>query len=168
MTFPWANGLRRTAIAAGVIGYPVLAHYSSTSPAAANPPSLGVAVALAPTVAFLLWLSWRSLPRPAMLGLSLSMGGLLWAAWPSLEQNFNWLYYLQHAGTNALLAMAFGATLAPGRQPLISRLAESLRGDLPAAVARYTRQVTLAWTVFFIAIALISSALFFFASIATW
>ena len=54
------RAVRWSFIAAGVIAYPVLAHYSAASPAAANMPSLGVAVSLMPPLAVLVWLTWRS------------------------------------------------------------------------------------------------------------
>lgn len=103
-----------------------------------------------------------------MLLLCAVMAGLLWAFWSALERNFSWVYFLQHAGTYLMLATAFGGTLAHGRQPLCTRLAEVVHGSLAPEVVRYTRQVTLAWVLFFLAISLISSVLFFFASIEAW
>jgi len=44
------------------------------------------------------------------------------------------------------LLWLFGRTLMPERKPLISQLAELARGQLEPRVARYTRQVTQAWT----------------------
>ncbi len=62
----------------------------------------------------------------------------------------------------------FGHTLGARHRPLISRLAESIRGPLPPAVARYTRQVTLAWTLFFAVMAMLSTLLFLFSPIEVW
>ncbi|MDP2057895.1 MAG: hypothetical protein Q8K35_09085, partial [Thiobacillus sp.] len=85
-----------------------------------------------------------------------------------LERNFSWVYFLQHAGTYAMLAAVFGVTLANGRQALCTRFAEAVHGSLTPEEVRYSRQVTLAWMLFFLAISLISSVLFFFVSIEVW
>ncbi|MGE5028108.1 MAG: hypothetical protein ACM3JK_06510, partial [Betaproteobacteria bacterium] len=96
------------------------------------------------------------------------VAGLLWGFWGALERNFNWVYLLQHAGTYAVLAAVFGVTLARGRQPLCTRFAEAVHGSLAPDVVRYTRQVTLAWVLFFVTVSLASCALFFLASIGVW
>jgi len=162
------RAVRWIVIAAACITYPVLAHYSAATSAATTFPSLGVAVSLAPSLAILLWLSWRSPKRPAMLLLCAVVGGLLWGFWGVLERNFSWVYFLQHAGTYAMLAAVFGVTLAHGRQPLCTRFAEVVHGSLSPEEVRYSRQVTLAWTLFLLAISLVSSVLFFIAGIETW
>ncbi len=160
--------VRWTGIAALGVAYSVLAHYSAATSAATTFPSLGVAVSLAPALALLLWLAWRSPARPVMLLLCAAVAVLLWGCWGALERNFSWVYFLQHAGTYAMLAAAFGVTLARGRQPLCSRFAEAVHGSLAPDLARYTRQVTLAWMLFFVAVSVISGVLFIFSSIEVW
>lgn len=160
--------VRWLVIAAGCIAYPVLAHYSATAPVATTSPSLGVAVSLAPSLAILLWLTWRSPMRPALTLLCGAVGLLLWGYWGVLERSFSWVYFLQHAGTYLMLAAAFGMTLGAGRQALCTRFAEMVHGDLAPEVIRYTRQVTLAWVGVFLAISLVSCALFFLAPIEVW
>lgn len=39
----------------------------------------------------------------------------------------------------------FGRTLLPGQVPLVTRIADAMRGPLPAAVTHYTRRVTQLW-----------------------
>jgi len=168
MSLTLVRAVRWIVIAAGAIAYPVLAHYSAATSAATTLPSLGVAVSLAPSLAILLWLAWRSPMRPAMLLLCAVVGGLLWEFWGVLERNFSWVYFLQHAGTNVMLAAVFGVTLGRGRQALCTRFAEVVHGSLAPEEVRYSRQVTLAWMLFFLAISLISSVLFFFVSIEVW
>lgn len=168
MSLTLVRAVRWIAIAAGAIAYPVLAHYSAATSAATTFPFLGVAVSLAPSLAILLWLTWRSPRRPAMLFLCAVVAGLLWGSWGVLERNFSWVYFLQHAGTYAMLAAMFGVTLSRGRQPLCTRFAEVVHGSLTPEEVRYSRQVTLAWTLFLLAISLVSSALFFFFSIEVW
>ena len=169
MRLAWARVTRWFAIVAGVVAYPVLAHYSAATSAATTWPSLGVAVSLAPSLAILLWLAWRSPKRPLMLLLCVVMGGVLGVFWGVLQRNFSWVYFLQHVGTNVMLAAVFGSTLVRGRQPLVTKLAEAVhRSSLAPEVLRYTRQVTLAWTLFFLAVSLVSGVLFCCASTKAW
>ncbi|MDP2029087.1 MAG: hypothetical protein Q8K12_05570 [Thiobacillus sp.] len=169
MRLSWARVARGFVIAAGVVAYPVLAHYSAATSAATTWPSLGVAVSLAPSLAILLWLAWRSPRRLLMLALCAAVGVVLAVFWGALQRNFNWVYFLQHVGTNVMLATVFGATLLRGRQALCTKFAEAVhRSSLAPEVLRYTRQITLAWTLFFLATALVSSALFCCASTEAW
>jgi uncharacterized membrane protein len=79
------------------------------------------------------------------------------------------LYLLQHAGVNFFLALFFGSTLRPGRTALITTLARKVHmGDLPPGHLAYTRKLTLAWVIFFLAIVAISLMLFFGAAFETW
>ena len=65
----------------------------------------------------------------------------------------------EHVTIHIALALSFGSSLRPGAQPLITRAAERLHGALTPAKERYTRQLTLAWTVYFVAMAIVSIAL---------
>ena len=157
--------LRWLGIAALVIGYPLLAHYTNESPSKG---SLGVAVAMAPVVLIALVLAWRSPRRLIMLGVLVLSGVALWAGWPALEHHFGLIYWLQHAGIQLILFTTFGRTLIGGRQPLCTRFAEAVHAPLTPQHEIYARQVTLAWTVFFAAMALASTLLFFLAPLTTW
>ena len=169
MKLALVRAIRWIVIIAGAIAYPVLAHYSTATAAAATLPALGVAVSLAPSLAILLWLTWRSPMRRGVMVLAcVSVGALLWGFWDTLERNFSWVYFLQHAGTYAMLAAVFGVTLARGRQALCTRFAEMVHGSLTPEEARYSRQVTWAWTFFLLSISLVSVALFFLVSIEVW
>lgn len=168
MSITLARAVRWGVVAAGAIAYPVLAHVSTAPAAVTETPWLGVGVSLAPSLAILLWLTWNSSRKPAMLLLCAAAGLLLWGFWGTLERNFSWVYFIQHAGTNLMLAAVFGVTLARGRQALCTRFAEAVHGTLAPEVVRYSRQVTLAWTLFFIAVSLVSGLLFFLAPLETW
>jgi len=168
MSFTLVRAVRWIVIAVGVIAYSMLAHYSGATSAATTFPAMGVAVSLAPSLVILLLLAWRSPRRWAMLLLCTGVGVLLWGFWGALERNFSWVYFLQHAGTNVMLATVFGVTLARGRQPICTRFAEVVHGGLTCELVRYTRQVTLAWTLFFLTVCLASTLLFLFAPIEVW
>lgn len=166
--------MRRTArwlvIAALVIGYPVLAHYTNHAAVDGAAGHLGALVAIAPFLLIALVLAWRSPLRWLMLGLLASCCIALYAAWPLLAQHFGVIYWLQHAAIYLMLGVVFGRTLSAGRMPLCTRLARIVHA--PATLSteheRYTRQVTLAWTVFFIAMAAVSTLLFFLTPLSTW
>jgi uncharacterized membrane protein len=67
-----------------------------------------------------------------------------------------------------LLGISFGLTLRPGARPLISRLADRVHGGLTPAMEQYTRKLTIAWTIYFGAMAALSIGLYTSASFAVW
>jgi len=156
---PWLG------IAALLIGYPLLAHYTNESAHSGN---LGALVAIAPVVLIALALAWRSSRRLVMLGVLVLLCVALWAGWSALEQHFGLVYWLQHVGLQLILFMTFGRTLIAGRQPLCARFAEAVHAQVTPQHEIYARQVTIAWTLFFVAMALASTLLFFLAPLATW
>lgn len=142
-----------------------LAHYAI---AVGRSPSLGALVALAPLAILVGVFARRSRHRLLGAAAVAVFAGLLWAGWDVLENNFPSVYFLQHVGSNLLLGAMFARTLAARREPLCTRFARLIHGPLPAAVDRYTRQVTLAWSIFFLAMAALSSGLYFSGSFAAW
>ena len=156
---PWLG------IAALLVGYPLLAHYTNES---AHSSSLGALVAIAPVVLVALVLAWRSPRRLTMLGVLALLGIALWAGWSALENHFGLVYWLQHVGMQLILFLTFGRTLIAGRQPLCTRFARAVHAVVTPQHEIYARQVTLAWTLFFVAMALASTLLFFLAPLATW
>jgi uncharacterized membrane protein len=157
--------LRWLGIAALVIGYPLLAHYTNESAHGGN---LGALVAIAPVAVIALVLAWRSPRRFIMLGVLVLSCIALWAVWPVLEHHYGLVYWLQHVGMQLILFMAFGRTLIAGRQPLCTRFAEAVHAPLTPQHEIYSRQVTVAWTLFFAAMVLVSTLLFFLAPLVTW
>lgn len=157
--------MRWLGIAALVIGYPLLAHYTNGSAQSGN---LGALVAIAPVVLIALVLAWRSPQRFIMLGMLVLLCVALWAGWSALEHHFGLVYWLQHVGIQLILFMTFGRTLIAGRLPLCTRFAQAVHAPLTPQHEIYARQVTVAWTLFFAAMALASTLLFFLAPLATW
>lgn len=157
--------MRWLGIAALGIGYPLLAHYTNES---THNGSLGAWVAIAPVVLIALILAWRSPQRFIMLGVLVLLSVALWAGWAALERHFGLVYWLQYVGMQLILFMTFGRTLFAGRQPLCTRLARAVHAPLTPQHEIYARQVTIAWTLFFAAMALVSTLLFFLTPLATW
>jgi uncharacterized membrane protein len=156
---PWLG------IAALLIGYPLLAHYTNESAHGGN---LGALVAIAPVVLIALALAWRSPRRFLMLGVLALLCIALWAGWSALENHFGLVYWLQNMAMLLVLFMTFGRTLIAGRQPLCTRFAHAVHAVVTPQHEIYTRQVTIAWTLFFAAMALASTLLFFLAPLVTW
>jgi uncharacterized membrane protein len=78
------------------------------------------------------------------------------------------LYLAQHVGVHLFLAAGFGSTLRAGHTPLITTLAARVHREFTPAMVVYTRKVTIAWTIYFIAMAAVSLALFAFAPFDAW
>jgi uncharacterized membrane protein len=143
----------------------VLAHYAV---AFGHAPTLGAVLALAPAAA-LAALAVRRAKRRAPLLLALAAAAaLLWAGWDALERQFPDIFFLEHVGTNLLLGAMFGRTLAGGSEPLCTRFARLLHGPLSPEEERYSRQVTIAWTLFFLGLAALSAALYLGGRLAAW
>lgn len=89
--------------------------------------------------------------------------------WPQLRHNVPLLYYLQHLGIHVALGVLFGKSLLGPGDALITRMARRIFDhELSERKVRYTRNVTLAWTLFFFINALVSTGLFLWAPAAVW
>jgi uncharacterized membrane protein len=115
-----------------------------------------------------LLLLWRW--RGALLALcgAIAVGALCWRLWPLFERNFSLVYLVQQLGFYALMGLSFGGSLLPGRVPLCTQLADKVHGPLGQPELRYTRQVTVAWTWFFIANLAVTVLLYEFAPLSVW
>ncbi len=75
---------------------------------------------------------------------------------------------LPHLAIYLVLLAWFGGTLRPGREPLVTYMARHVHETMSVELLAYTRRVTVAWCVFFLAMALTSTVLFFWAPVETW
>lgn len=158
--------LRAALIAAGILGYALLEH-ASNRPGA--PPLLGAVLAISPPAIALLVVAarspWRALTLPALLTAAV----LLWApARPLLERRFSALYLAQQCALYLTLAVVFGSSLLPGREPLCTVCARLVHPQLPPSAHRYTRALTVAWTLFFVLVVGVSVTLYLFAPRMVW
>jgi uncharacterized membrane protein len=90
------------------------------------------------------------------------------SCWPILERNFSLLYLLEDLGFYGVLSVTFARSLVGGRVPLCTYWADLVHGPLPAPVARYTRNTTAAWAVFFALVGAASLALYVYAPLRVW
>jgi uncharacterized membrane protein len=146
--------------------YGLLAHFSNANPSLR---ALGASLAAAPLV-LAAWFAAGRAPHPLLTTAVLAalISALLLHFWQQIERNFPLMYLLQQLGAYLLLAVAFGRSLMPGQTALCTRWADLMHGPLPPAVQRYSRNVTIAWTAFFVGCGLIDLLLFMFAPLPVW
>jgi len=159
---------RRLQLAAVVlffIAYSVLSHYSNLNPQAHD---LRTALALAPMLTLGLVLLWRWSGAFMALLAAAATAYLLRAFWPLFAQNFSIVYLVQQTGFYSIMAFTFGRSLRKGSVPLCTQLADKVHGPLSALELRYTRQVTLAWVIFFLCDVAANFLLFEFAPLSIW
>jgi uncharacterized membrane protein len=166
MTLSPAQLLRGLAVVIFIVIWALLAH---TGTAGAGSADLSVLLGVAPIVAAFCLLLWRSRhPLLTGTGILALLGGLAWL-WPTLRENIALLFFVQHLGTNLALGTLFGRSLLGGGEALITQLARAVHhGELSERKRRYTRQATLAWTLFFLVNALVSVILWLFAPPTVW
>lgn len=103
--------------------------------------------------------------RPGMLagaaGLAAAAAGVA-AAWPEV------LLFAPPVLLNLAFAAFFATSLAPGRDPVISRYARRERGTLEPDLARYTRTLTVLWAVFFVTMGIVAAVLAVATPLAVW
>lgn len=157
---------RSLLIGAAVLAWLVLA-WLTTAPD--EPSTFGALVAVVPYMGIALAMALRAHRRAPAVALWLAVAVVVWWQWPQIRSRFEWIYLIQHVGAFALLALGFARTLAGDAEPLITRMARLTHEEpLPPALARYTRGVTLAWTLFFTAMCVTSLLLFFLGHMAAW
>ena len=98
----------------------------------------------------------------------LVLAALAWGAGRLLGHGLLAVAGLSHLAVFGGLLALFGATLLPGRTPLVTQLAERLDPGFHAGMVGYTRAVTYAWCLFFAAQLLTSLLLLLFAPAAAW
>ena len=161
------RSLKWTAMVGLLLAYPLLAHYSALTASV----DLSVLLAVLPLVVIALGFTWRSPRRLALLAITGFMIALAFLAdsWDMLRQHFGWLFLAQYVATHLSLCLVFGHTLLAGRQALCSQFAATIEHrPLPPGVSRYTRKLTVAWTVYFAFMAVVSSLLFWLAPFTVW
>lgn len=155
---------RAALVAVAFVAYLLLAHFTTAS---GEHGTLGALLAVVPYMGAALLVAARARHRLPALGLWAAAALLLWLRWPVVEARFEWVYLIQHVATFGLLAIGFGRSLGNG-EPMITRFARLVHGELAPALERYTRGATLAWTLFFAAMTLSSLGLFFFGPLPLW
>lgn len=145
--------------------FAVLAHASIVE---GVPPAVGALLSLIPLALIALRGVSRARHRGFALALLAIAGVAVAMSWSALERHFPSVFFVEHAGINLALAIIFGRTLVGAREPMITRFARLLHEGIPPEVARYTRQVTLAWTIFFGILGVLSCVLYLGGFLVAW
>lgn len=162
---PWKRRLQLAAVVVAIIAYSGLSHYSNSH---AQAREVATGLALAPILTLGAVLAWRWLHPALALSAALLTAMVLFTFWPGLTRNFSLLYFVQQFGFYTLMALSFGTTLIRPRVPLCTLMADKIHGPLTTQELQYTRQVTVAWTVFFMLNMLATLLLFKFAPMKVW
>jgi uncharacterized membrane protein len=157
--------LQLAAVVVFFIAYSVLSHYSNLNAGARD---LSAGLALAPMLTLGLVLLWRWSGALIAVLAAAAAAFLLLHFWPLFTENFSIVYLLQQCGFYAIMAFTFGRTLLKGRVPLCTQFADKVHGPLTALELRYTRNVTVAWVIFFLLNMAVTYVLFEFAPLRIW
>jgi uncharacterized membrane protein len=158
--------LRLAIVAAAGIAYVLIGYLAS---ATRHPPLFAVLVGAVPFAAGLIAACWRSRLRIPSLALCTAAFVAAGLNIDRLLGHASWLYFIQHFGAMSSLCVMFGATLGSHESALCSCIARfAVAEELDARYLRYTWYVTLAWTLYFLASALVSATLFLCAPLADW
>jgi uncharacterized membrane protein len=109
---------------------------------------------------------WRQGKRTIAIALSLVCLPFLYF-YQHLDA-IQWVNLVPNTLIYGSLAFMFGRTLQPGQISLITQLATKIQNDLPPPIYRYTRHVTIAWTIFFALSVVVGIGLYYFVSFAAW
>lgn len=149
----------------GGVAYIAVSHWLMTQAPASD---WNAVVVVGPMLALAAFVAWQRRARVTAVVASLATAALLWGAWRGGGLAPNSLYVAQHVAVHALLAFMFGTTLQAGREPLVTALARRVHDGISADMAVYARKVTLAWTVYFLAMASFSLLLYATAPFPVW
>jgi len=147
------------------VAYQYLVH-SSVSNAQSGP--LHLVLTWLPLAVLAGWIVARSANKPLWLTALLTMGFIVYLLEYQERLGLAASSGISHAAAYLFMLWYFGHTLARGGEPAITRLARRVHGALPPAMELFTRRLTIAWCVFFIAQLIASALLLAFASLGAW
>lgn len=156
---------RVVGVALAGLAYVLGSHWLMTSAPASE---WNAVVVVGPMLALAAILAWQRQQRSLAVLAALAIAGMIYEAWRGGGFAAESIYVGQHVAIHLLLAVVFGLTLQAGRESLVTALARRVHGRLTPDMESYSRKVTLAWTIYFLAMATLSLALFAFAPFGTW
>lgn len=160
-----ARSVRLAAVLLLILAYAILANYTLQSKQNSD---FGALVVLLPIMVTFIILALRSKHRALMIGLIILTSPLFWLAWTQIKAHYDVIYWLIHESLQFVLLTTFARTLTPDQQPLCAQFAQIVHGTLSPELTDYTRKVTIAWSLFFACVMVISTFLFFSYPIKVW
>jgi uncharacterized membrane protein len=158
-------GIRLVAAATAGAAYVLGSHWVMTRAPASQ---WNAVVVIAPMLALAALVAWQRRRRLLALATAAATAALVLQAWRGGGLPEATLYVGQHVVIHLLLAFVFASTLQGGREPLVTALARRVHGSLTPPMVVYSRNVTIAWSLYFVAMAAASLALFAFAPFSAW
>jgi uncharacterized membrane protein len=124
----------------------------------------------APLLVVASWAVFRMFGKAWWPLLALAFGGAIYFVVTGNHERIGLLAVngLSHAVLNLFLLWLFGRTLLRGREPLVFQISRHINGELEPEIVVYTRQVTIAWCIYFALQVTISFLLYAFATLAAW
>jgi uncharacterized membrane protein len=156
---------RVIAVGLAAIAYVLGSHWLMTG-APASP--WNAVIVVGPMLGAAALLAWQRRQRLLATLAALATAALVVQAWRGDGLSVGSIYVAQHVAIHVLLAFVFGLTLQAGREPLVTALARRVHGNLTPAMAAYSRTVTLAWAIYFVAMAVLSLVLYALAPFDVW
>ncbi len=159
--------VRARSIVVGLSGaaYVAASHWLMTRAPASE---WNAVVIVGPMLGLLGVYAWQRRQRSLAAVAALALLGLVALAWRGGGVSPASLYVTQHVAIHAALATVFALTLRAGREPLVTALARRVHGELTPAMAAYSRKVTLAWAIYFVAMGGASIVVFALAPFEMW
>lgn len=161
----WGGGLWAALVLPGCVGYQLLVHSAIMDGQSGY---VRVALAFLPLFVLGLWIARYARHKRLWMLFLLVAGAAIYVIEHEIRLGLAAAYGIPHTAIYLSLLWIFGRTLARGREPLITGFARRVHGSLPPEMEAYTRRVTLAWCIFFIAQPVISAVLFTWATLDTW
>jgi len=155
-------------VALAVIGSAALALLAHAAIVDRLPPRVGAAISLIPIGIVVALMLRRARHRVVAVAIIAGLAAAVFFWWGVIERHFPDLFFSEHAGGNLIIAILFGRTLVGGGDALVTRFARMVHSTLPPEVERYTRHATLAWTILFATLFVLSCALYFSGLRAAW
>jgi len=155
----------KVAIVPACVAYQYLVHSSVSN---GQFGTLHLVLMWLPLAALACWIVARSRNKTLWLSIVLAAGAIIYILEQRERLGLAVSSGISHAAINLFLLWYFGSTLAPGREPLITRYARRVHGALQPAMERLTLELTVAWCVFFSAQLIASVLLYAFAPLHAW
>ena len=160
-----ASGSWKALIVLACVAYQYLVHSSVSN---AQTGLFHVMLLWLPLVALAGWILLRSRNKPMWLAALLAAGMVIYLMEHQERLGLAAVSGMSHAAAYLFLLGYFGRTLARGREPIITRFARSVHGTLLPGMELFTRNLTIAWCIFFAAQLIASALLFAFAPLDAW